>query len=170
MKILYAINCDEIKVSDCDFLFLAGYNWRYCKRWSYYCCSNREIWNGQQIHGRAIHWFVAQLMKLEIPEGWTIDHKDLDKSNNERSNFRAASSRLQVYNTDNASKHPGVYFQSKEFRNKPWRARILMPGGTRKQLGSFETAEEASEVYQAAKAIRDKKEELRCQCLLTQKR
>ena len=27
MKIIYATNGDEIKVSDCDFLFLCGYNW-----------------------------------------------------------------------------------------------------------------------------------------------
>ncbi|MFW9873267.1 MAG: HNH endonuclease [Candidatus Thorarchaeota archaeon] len=157
MKIIIALNCDEIKVSDCDYLFLSGYNWSYQQQWGYYQCSNRDVWNGQQINGRPIHWFVAQLMQLEVPKGYSIDHIDRDKSNNQRNNLRVSSRRLQVINRDiqsnNTSGFTGVRFR-KHCKIHPWEARITLLTGP-KYLGHFSTLEEAFEVYQKEKEIRD---------------
>ena len=104
-------------------------------------------------------------MKLEIPDGWTIDHIDRDKFNNQRSNFRPATLRLQRYNTDkkknNTSGFLGVSFQ-KECTIHPWAAKIQMPDGKYKHLGTFKDPKEASLVYQAAKKIRDDAEIKRC--------
>lgn len=165
MKTLIAIDGTEIMVSDCDWLFLVGYNWTYNNSRGYYQCSGRGTWNGKQIHGKRIHWFVAQLMGLEIPEGYQIDHIDKNKLNNQRSNLRAASPRLQTYNTDkhknNTSGYLGVSFFSKS-RIHPWKAKIRLPSGRQKHLGSFKTPEEASEVYQEAKKIRDDIEIKKC--------
>ncbi len=164
MKIIYATNCDEIMVSDCDLLFLAGYNWTYGLRDGYYHCSNCDIWNGKKTNGKHIHWFVAQLMGLEIPEGLQIDHIDRDPSNNQQSNLRAASRTLQNYNvgikSSNTSGYVGVSFKKCREHLEPWVTQIRI-NGISKHLGCFKTAEEASEAYQVAKLIRDAKEEQR---------
>ena len=161
MKIIIALDCSEIQVSDCDHLFLSGYNWT--KHNEYYNCSNKEIWNGKQVHNKPIQWFVAQLMGLKIPEGFEIDHIDRNPSNNQRFNLRVASRRLQQHNRgmqkNNTSGFIGVYF-GKRNTNNLWVAQMWIDGKN-KNLGCFKTPEEASEIYQAAKKIRDQEEEQR---------
>ena len=163
MKVLKSIHGEDIQVSDKDWLFLVGYNWGM--HGGYPRCTFRDTFNGHPTHGKDMHWFVAQLMGLEIPKGMTIDHIDRDKLNNQRSNLRAASQRLQTYNmckrSSNTSGYAGVLFR-KDGRLNPWVATILLPNDIRVSLGHYSTPEEASEVYQAAKKIRDKKEEQRC--------
>ncbi len=160
MKIIIALDCSEIQVSDCDHLFLSGYRWK--AQYGHYNCSSSGTWNGHQIHGKPIHWFVAQLMGLRIPDGYTIDHIDRNPLNNQRSNLRVASKRLQSYNVgimkNNISGFVGVTFNKKCTKN-PWIAMISMPDGKYKYLGNFKTSEEASEAYQIEKKIRDTKEE-----------
>ncbi len=160
MKIIYALNCDEIQVSDCDHLFLSGYNWRKDKQWGYYRCSNGGTWNGHKVNAKPMHWFVAQLMGLKVHEGLEIDHIDRNKTNNQRNNLRVASRSLQKYNINmhrtNTSGFVGVHFREKCIFN-PWQTQIMI-NGKHKNLGCFKTPEEASEVYQAAKKIRDQKE------------
>ena len=167
MKTLIAIDGTELQVSDCDHLFLSAYNWQANGR-GYYVCSNRCIWNGQQVKGKLLHWFIAQRMKLVIPEDYQIDHTDRNKLNNQRSNLRVASVRLQRYNRDilktNTSGYTGVNFQ-KDCINNPWAANIMMPDGKQRNLGYFKTAEEASKKYQAKKKERDEKEIQRCKAL-----
>ncbi len=164
MKIIYAINGDEIKVSDCDWLFLVGYSWSNNNR-GYPLCNIRDTWNGYKTHKKTLHWFVIQLMGIKIPEGMTVDHIDRDRSNNQRENLRAASRSLQVINTkDRVSKHgiPGIYFITN--RQKPWVARIMYKN-RKIHLGCFPTKELAGEAYQQAKLIRDKKEIEKCKRL-----
>ncbi len=162
MKIIIATDCTELQVSDCDHLFLSAYNWGPDGS-GYYRCHNCEIWNGNQIHGKRLHWFVAQLMGLEVPDGYQIDHIDRNKLNNQRYNFRAASKRLQNQNTDmyknNTSGYHGICFH--KCHNK-WGATIRI-NNKQKHLGYYATAEEASEIYQAAKKLRDDKEIKRCE-------
>lgn len=149
----------EVKVSDCDLMFIISYRWNKDNR-GYYRCSSCGALNGNKINGKRLHWFIVQRMNLEIPVGMTIDHIDRDKFNNQRSNFRAASLILQRYNINkmknNKSGFVGVVHKDSCTQN-PWVAII-----NNKHLGCFKTPEEASEVYQAAKKIRDEKEEQRC--------
>lgn len=167
MKTIIALDCTELIVSDCDHLFLAGFNWgKHYK--GYYRCSNRGTFNGLNICGQKVHWFVAQLMGLKIPEGYTIDHIDRNKLNNQRCNLRVASSRLQGCNRgpriNNTSGFVGVSFR-KDGRAYPYIAAI-----DGKHLGSYKTPEEASVVYQEAKKLRDKEEEQRCLTLTKEER
>ncbi len=158
MKIIIAIDCSEIQVSDCDHLFLSGYNWTYNA--GYYRCTNRCLWNNQQVHNKFLHWFVIQLMGLKIPEGFQIDHIDRNVSNNMRPNLRIASPNMQSQNTslqhNNIIGVAGVRFIKKN-KIKPWVARICI---NRKQIqiGSYFTLEEANEAYQTAKLKRDTEE------------
>lgn len=160
MKTLIAIDCTTCQVSDCDYLFLSGYRWSVDPR-GYFRCSNSEVWSGIQLHGKYLHWLVIQLMGLGVPKGYTIDHIDRNLLNNQRYNLRIASRRLQTYNnskrSNNTSGFAGVSWANNKY--KPWVAEINLPGERSINLGYFETPKEASEVYQAAKKIRDAKEE-----------
>lgn len=160
MKTIIALDCSEIKVSDCDHLFLSGYNWSRCTRSGYYKCSCRGTWCGKETHAKPIHWFVAQLMGVKIPDGFTIDHTDRDKSNNQRDNLRVASRNLQQHNKNkqkNKSGYSGVSF-NRHCTTNPWQS-IIGLSGKNTSLGNFKTAKEASEVYEEAKLKRDKAEE-----------
>ena len=130
----------------------------------YYRCSGCAILNGQQINSKPLHQIVAMLMDPKIPKGYTIDHINRDKEDNQRPNIRAASKRLQTYNTNidetNTSGCIGVSFKS-DCKTRPWVAQICLESGNI-HLGCFHTKELASEAYQQAKLKRDKKEEEKC--------
>ncbi len=164
MKIIVAIDGTELQVSDCDYVFLSKYNWSRNSK-GYYRCSNGGTWNGHKINGKTLHWFVAQLMKLKIPEEFQLDHIDRNKLNNRRSNLRVVSKELQAQNKgeyrNNTSGYVGVCFHKRRIIN-PWIARIQI-NSKRKFLGYFKTPEEANEKYQAAKKIRNDNEIKRCQ-------
>ena len=164
MKTIIAFDGTELLVSDCDYSFLSKYSWSK-DSCGYYKCTNRGTWNGHEIHNKLIHWFIAQLMNLDIPESFTIDHIDRNKLNNLRSNLRVASKILQNHNRgmmkSNTSGYTGVTF-NRQCKLKPWQTSICMPNGKRKYLGIFKTPEEASKVYQVAKKRRNDKEIKRC--------
>ncbi len=158
--IIEATNGGQAMVSKQDWLFLVGYSWSL--HGGYLQCNNRCAFNGHPIHGKRIHWFVAQLMGLKIPKGYQIDHINRNRLDNRRSNLRAASLILQAQNhrvqKNNKSGYTGVQFHS---RDKEWVANIKIDGKY-KHLGYFKTPEEASKVYQAAKKERDEKEIQKC--------
>ncbi len=163
MKIIYAIDGGEIKVSDCDFLYLSGFNWSKNRK-GYYQCTNRSTLDGSQTHGKEVAWFVAKRMGMIMPEGYQIDHIDRKPSNNQRSNLRAASIRLQNINKDmqvnNTSGYTGVYFNP-SCSNNPWVAYISVKY-RRIHLGCFPTKEKAIETREYFNRILTKKEEQRC--------
>ncbi len=164
MKIILAIDGTELQVSDCDFVFLSKYNWGPRGN-GYYQCTSKSTWRGHKINSKSIHWVVAQLMGLKIPEDFEIDHIDRNKANNQRPNLRAVSRNLQMYNTDmnktNTSGYTGVSFDKRKAIN-PWKVQITI-NNKNKHLGYFKTAKEASEVYQFAKKLRDDAEIKRCE-------
>ena len=158
--IIEGTNGGQAIVSECDWLFLVGYSWSLCPRDGYFRCNNRDTFNGYKVHGRAMHWFVAQLMRLEIPEGFEIDHIDRNKFDNRRLNLRAASREIQKFNRNKLSSNTSGYI-GVHFDNNKWIASIRINGKIN-YLGYFDDPEEASEVYQAAKKERDEKEIAKC--------
>ncbi len=161
MKIIYALNCDEIQVSDCDHLFLSGYNWSF--NTGYYRCTNSCLFNNQQVHNKFIQYFIIELIGLKVPDGYTVDHIDRNVSNNIRPNLRIASPNMQSHNTslqyNNTIEIAGVRFVKKN-KIRPWVARICI-NSKQIQIGSYFTSEEANVAYQVAKKNRDAEEEQR---------
>jgi hypothetical protein len=85
----------------------------------------------------------------DIPEDMTIDHKDLNKINNDIFNLRLATRAQQRYNSktriDNICGLKGVYFHN---QSKKWTAQGQL-NGKRVYLGRFSTKEEAKEAYES---------------------
>jgi len=75
----------------------------------------------------------------------SIDHKNKDKKDNRIANLREAT---QSENEQNKNSK-GCYFE--KARNK-WRAQIYL-NGKKKEIGSYDTYEEAHEAYLAEKRI-----------------
>lgn len=78
-----------------------------------------------------------------IPEGYQIDHKDRDKSNNRIENLRPATNSQNQMNgflsTKNTSGVKGVHWHS---QRRKWYAYIMIDG-KRLYLGYFDTFEDA---------------------------
>ena len=108
----------------------------------------------RQIRIRSRNYYAHRLAWLfakgEDPTWLTIDHKDGDKDNNAISNLRLADETSQRGNvglrSDNSSGIRGVHFD--KTRNK-WMAR-LTEKGVMKNLGRFDTKEEAKAAYEKA--------------------
>lgn len=90
--IIYATNTrNPFYVDEADFTLLLNYSW-----WEYgggYLASSID---GQNK-------YLHQVLIPEVPEGYVIDHKDRDKSNNRRSNLRIIT---RGENSRNRTKHP----------------------------------------------------------------
>ena len=111
--IIEATDGTQAMVSECDWLFLVGYNWNK-DHYGYFRCTSRGTWNGQETHAKKLHGFVAELMGLKVPDGFEIDHIDRNPLNNQRSNLRIASRMMQNHNRskskDKTSRYIGVHF------------------------------------------------------------
>lgn len=82
-----------------------------------------------------------------VPQGYTVDHINRDKLDNRRENLRVATASQNHINSglrsDNTSGFKGVYWRKDSGK---WRAKIRI-GGKYINMGSYETVEEAHEVY-----------------------
>ena len=155
--IIVATDGTECIVSECDWLFLVGYNWYNHRGYIQCTCSGAR--NGCQTDSRFMHSIIAERMGLKIPEGFMIDHINRNKLDNRRSNLRVASRRLQNHNhdkrSDNTTGYHGVSFY--KHGDGGYYAQIQI-NGKHKHLGLFDDPEEASKTYQTAKLKRDEKE------------
>lgn len=98
-----------------------------------------------------VHRLVWLYVYGEWPSG-LIDHINTDKSDNRIVNLRIASARQNVQNVLKSKSTSttgllGVCFDS---RNGRYYSLIREPGGKRKYLGRFETAQQAHEKYMKA--------------------
>ena len=121
-----------------------GYNWQARKdddRW-YAVRVMRHDDDGKQ------HMVYMHRSILDAPAGVTVDHKDGDGLNNRRVNIRLATHQENMFNQrtpkDNTSGYKGVCWNK---ASRKWQAQISV-GGRTVYLGLFETAEQASSVYE----------------------
>ena len=100
-----------------------------------------------------VHRLVAIAFIPNPNDKEIVDHIDGNNTNNHISNLRFASNKENSYNrrkqTNNTSGHKGVSYE-KQY-NK-YRAKISIDGEV-KHIGYFDTAEEASHVYEAKAKI-----------------
>jgi HNH endonuclease len=102
--------------------------------------------NDKDYAEHRLSWFYV---RGEWPKGF-IDHKNLDRSDNRWINLREVTPTESVHNRstslNNKTGFTGVRCQGKKFRAR------LNVGGARILLGDYESAEEASAAYEAARA------------------
>lgn len=111
-----------------------------------YCNLDRDGYvrvrkDGKEYRAHRIIW---SLFNGDIPEGMLIDHKDGDVSNNNISNLRLAT--RQQNNANSRKRHFNECPKGVTKVGKRYRARISY-NNTTISLGTFDTPEEASEVY-----------------------
>lgn len=94
-----------------------------------------------------LHQLVWIYFNGPIPDGLSVDHIDMDRTNNHIKNLRLATPRQQNQNTglpkSNTSGHRGVSWHES---SKKWMARIRN-NGKLQHLGVFDTKEEAAAAY-----------------------
>lgn len=136
-------------VSDEDFDFLAQWKWSLNSKG--YVKRNLTIKRrGERTTYRLIlmHRVVAERAGIEVAN--EIDHKNLNRLDNQRGNLRPATRSQNCINTglkkSNSTGFKGVYFE--KGRGK-FVAQIRV-SGKRLHLGRFETAELAYEAYRQA--------------------
>ena len=144
MKKIFLIYGEITLVSDEDFIFLSGYDWRLKE-------NRRVVCSGGYVDGinsRLIHRIIAKRAGIDCTN--EIDHIDRNPLNNQRENLRAATRSQNSMNSKipvtNTSGYKGVYWRKER---KKWYAKIRV-GDSAFYLGSFTTPEEASEAYNKA--------------------
>lgn len=105
-------------------------------------------------HRDRAHRIVWMMNNGPIPDGYTVDHRDNDPSNNHIDNLRLATHSQNTANRRkvhavNKSGYKGVFWVS---HARKWRAQIKMNGKC-KSLGYFDTPEQGHEAYKIAANI-----------------
>lgn len=121
-------------------------DWEWLNHWTWAAACYNSIWYAVRSDeaGKTIR------MHNIIMDGLWVDHIDGDGLNNQRYNLRFATNSQNQMNRgkprgDYSSDYKGVRFKGP----KSWEARIQV-SGTRHQLGSFPTEEEAAKAYDRA--------------------
>lgn len=130
------------RVDEEDFLFLSSRRW--------YAYQNTHAWYARNDAVGLMHREVARRAGLDIL-GLEVDHINGDGLDNRRKNLRAATKSQNRANqtrkvAGKTSKYKGVSW-SRDRRK--WRADIKVDG-KRKNLGRFDTQEEARDAYNKA--------------------
>lgn len=103
--------------------------------------------NGVQYKGHRLAFF---LHKKAWPKG-LLDHKNRVRHDNRWDNLREASNSVNMQNRVSAQKNSTTGLVGVRKARGKFQASIKIPGGSRKHLGTFDKAEEASSAYQQAK-------------------
>ena len=150
--VINAINGGQAIVSECDWTTLKGFTW-YNYKGMFYCANEEHIWWGQNVRGKPLHWFVAKLMGFEVFEGFEVNYINHNKLDNRQPNLMVKSKKMDLDNIHQYKKYDSGYIGvNLDIENGKWMAHIRVDGESI-YLGSYNTPEEASEVYQAEKKI-----------------
>lgn len=116
------------------------YEWLNKLKW---CAKkSRNTFYAERCHGVQMH---SQI--ITIPKGMQCDHIDGNGLNNQRSNLRAVSVRVNSQNRHikKTSKYPGIFWHKACGK---WNARIRV-GHRRISIGNFENEIDAANAYMA---------------------
>jgi hypothetical protein len=125
----------------------------WASQWRWHLLRVGYAARSEHNHGnRRMFYLHRELMGLSAGDGLTVDHRNLDKLDNRRSNLRVIPQSGQPQNRPQinngwTSTYRGVSWHSGA---RKWRARIEV-GGKAKLLGLFSSEEEAAEVARAAR-------------------
>jgi hypothetical protein len=128
-------------VDDADYPMLSAYKWQASER-------GTNVYASTDINRKKVY---MHRMIMDPAEGLTIDHRDGNGLNNQRSNLRTATKRQNIINRtrlrpNTKSKYRGVFAIT---NSKSWRAQIFVNGKTI-YLGSYATEESAALAYNRA--------------------
>ena len=117
-------------------------------------CKNSGGYSHIKVKGRmeGYHRVVACLaLKMDIPPGIEVDHRDGNRTNNLPDNLRLVTRRENMQNKVNhrAGRLVGAYFDKKKGR---WKARIVL-NGKNYHLCYCDTELEAHQIYMRAFAM-----------------
>lgn len=133
-------------VDDCDFEYLNQFKWHFNNK-GYAIRTRRAAERPGSKH--------ILMHSALLPSAKEVDHINNDGLDNRRSNLRSVTHLQNMWNYSmpmtNTSGYMGVTWQKGVDR---WKAQIGIRGKN-KYLGLFDTPEEASAAYEAAKAKRD---------------
>lgn len=124
-----------VKVDDEDYVWLSKWKWSY---------------NGKYAHRNVIGNKNILMHRLIIgaEKGEVVDHINLDKLDNRRSNLRKCTNSDNQHNSglrkDNATGYKGVHKSGRR-----WIAQIMLNSQVI-YLGAYKTPEEAAKKYDAA--------------------
>lgn len=119
---------EKILVDDFNFEWLNRYLWSCLDNgYVYRTAPYGTVYLAREIYGKKIG------RKLDRND--EIDHKDLNKLNNQVDNLRFCDRSLNIFHRPKfkgiyKSKYKGVTFKNDQQRAKPWRSRITLYGKT----------------------------------------
>lgn len=133
-------------VDDEDFTYLS--------QWAWYAKSNRYksfyVKRTLRVNGKSFYVAMHRQI-LGAPPGVIVDHANRNTLDNRKLNLRFATTHQNMCNRIAVRSRFG-YRGVKQRRSGhgKWEARISLLDGTRRHLGSFETAEDAARAYDEA--------------------
>lgn len=131
----------RVFVDDDDHGYLSEHTWHLSKN-GYV---SRSYWKPNQTNGTI---YMHRLI-MDAPKGMDVDHKDLNRFNNQKSNLRIATRSQNMANTPSRSghsKYKGVSRLNRPNMKKPWLSYIRVEGKMYYN-GYYETQEEAAHIY-----------------------
>lgn len=133
-------------VDDEDYEMLAQY------RWCVKACGSRLFYAVRALAGNGgkQHVVMHRVLLNPLP-GFDVDHVDGNGLNNQRSNMRVATRQQNIANKRISSRNTsGFKGVSLHRASGKWQVFLRIPNGKNKNLGNYETREEAARVYDDA--------------------
>lgn len=131
----------RVFIDDEDYEHLSQFTWHLSKN-GYV---SRSYWKSNQTNGTI---YMHRLI-MDAPKGMDVDHKDMNRFNNQKSNLRIATRSQNMANSparSGHSKYKGVSKLANIKLKKPWLSYIRVEGKMYYN-GYYETENEAAHIY-----------------------